>query len=74
MAGSTSSSSLRAHGAVVSLVSGDESCCECEKKIDLTVQEVPPKWFGKWEGDKQVSVICSDCIKEPKKLKKWQDK
>jgi hypothetical protein len=48
------------------------NCCECNKKLDLTVHDIPPKWFEKREGDKQVAVICSDCIKEPEKLDRWQ--
>lgn len=47
-------------------------CCECSKEVDVSKSDVPPAWFGKYEGDKQVAVICATCIKQPEKLKKWR--
>lgn len=49
-------------------------CRECQKEIETEVNEIPPRWFGRYRqnGD-LVEVICSDCIVDPEKKKKWSE-
>jgi len=47
-------------------------CYICKKEVNVKDNTVPPKWFGKWSGDKLIDVICSECIKDDKNLVKWR--
>lgn len=46
-------------------------CCFCGKEIDITKNEIPAQWFGRYEKDQLINVICLDCIE--KKGDKWRN-
>jgi len=47
-------------------------CCFCGKEIDITKNEIPAQWFGRYKGDHLLEVICLDCIET--KEDKWRNK
>jgi hypothetical protein len=40
-------------------------CCACEKKFDIRLFERPAKWFGLYNLDVLVKIICRDCLEKP---------
>ena len=44
-----------------------EYCRICKKEIDISKNQVPPIWFGKYNNEKLISVICIECLKKEKK-------
>lgn len=49
------------------------NCCECQKEIDTSKTEIPPKWFGGYRVDTVVAVICAECLSDPKKRARWEN-
>jgi hypothetical protein len=47
-------------------------CCECGKEVDVSKTGIPPMWYGKYEGDKFVDLICAACIATPEGKEKWR--
>ena len=39
-------------------------CCKCEKEIDISKHDIPPKWFGIYELGKLLRVICHECLRK----------
>jgi hypothetical protein len=48
-------------------------CCECGKEVDVTVNVIPPSWYGAYHGIKMVAMICAECIAIPEKLERWRN-
>lgn len=46
-------------------------CCECDKKLDVSKNEIPATWFGKYTVSGLVEVICKTCIQDIEKQKRW---
>lgn len=46
-------------------------CCMCSKEVDVTKNDIPPKWFGLYDGWKLVQVICAECIHKPEYREEW---
>jgi len=47
-------------------------CCKCNKVIDVTVRTVPPTWFGAYEKDKLMAVICPECLAKTDRGVSWR--
>ena len=47
------------------------NCCKCGKELDVDKNDVPPKWFGLYNGWILKKVICSECIKKPENKGDW---
>lgn len=47
-------------------------CVVCSKEVDEKVNEIPPKWYGKYASGKLVDVICDECIKKPGSKEVWK--
>jgi len=47
-------------------------CCVCDKDVRLD-GEPPPKWFGKYNVDKLIRVICRECVMLPENKDWWKD-
>lgn len=53
------------------------NCCGCEKEIDLDKHEVVDdhaSWYGRYQGQTCLAVICHDCIQDPKQKTKYNEK
>ena len=46
-------------------------CCCCDKEVEEKLNEIPPKWYGKYLAGKLTEVICSECLKKPENKSKW---
>ena len=49
-------------------------CCSCNKEIDISKNVLvngEASWYGKYQMDIYLKVICHDCIKDPKKKAKY---
>ena len=44
-------------------------CDYCKEKVKDQVDEWPT-WYGRYEGEQLVGVICTDCF--PKNKEKWR--
>jgi hypothetical protein len=38
-------------------------CCCCNAELDVSVNDVPPKWYGVIVGAVLTKVICAKCLK-----------
>lgn len=50
-------------------------CCGCNKEIDTNKHEIidlEPQWFGNYNCDRLVKIICRFCIKDPKKKEEYR--
>ena len=47
------------------------NCCKCEKEIDTSKNDLPPKWYELMCGDKCLAVICSACLAIPGNREWW---
>ena len=47
-------------------------CCVCGKEVEVDKHHLPPMWYGKYEGCKQIAVICEACIATPEGKAKWK--
>jgi hypothetical protein len=45
-------------------------CCRCNQELDVSKNEIPPKWFGIFTICDLKKVICAECIKKPEN-KEW---
>jgi hypothetical protein len=50
------------------------NCIICREKINIVDNVIPPKWFGKYFGDKLVEVICKDCIIKDENKERWNER
>ena len=51
-----------------------KDCCGCEKKIDLkdeSYKDGKVQWYGTYQGNKCIKVICGECYADPEKKKKY---
>lgn len=51
-------------------------CCGCGKDVKLDVSLVggEAQWFGKYQADSLLKIICKDCIKDNKKRESYRNK
>ena len=47
-------------------------CCFCGKELDINNSEIPATWYGRYNGEQLVDVVCADCVKNKKE--EWKIK
>jgi len=46
-------------------------CCVCAKEINIERNEIPPKWYGRYQNAKPIDLICAECISKKENREKW---
>ena len=49
-------------------------CTCCGKEVDVDVNDVPPKWYGRYQASVLTDVICAECLLTAKGREVWNDK